>query len=160
MALLDAKEYDPRPAQRIRRLILLAVVIAVAALAFWWFFRYWPEEHVINKFFEAIERKDFDAAYGIYNADPDWKQHPGKYSQYPLPQFMLDWGPSGEYGVIQSHKLDCTTEPAKRDFQSASGVIVVVIVNNNSTKTTPLWVEKKDKTITLSPFDVQCHPPR
>jgi hypothetical protein len=156
MALMDAKEYDPRPARRRRQLIIAAVVVGVAALAFWWFFRYWPEEHVVNKFFEALERKDFDAAYGIYFADPNWKQHAAKYNQYPLPQFMLDWGPSSEYGVINAHKIDCVTEPAKREFRSASGVIVVVIVNRS--RITPLWVEKKDKTITLSPFEVQCHP--
>jgi hypothetical protein len=158
MALMDAKEYDPRPAQRRWRLIGVAAAAALAALVFWWFFRYWPEERVINRFFEAIEHKDFDAAYGIYFADPNWKRHPAKYNQYPRPQFMLDWGPSSEYGAISSHKIDCVTEPAKRDFRPASGIIVVVIVNGS--RTTPLWVEKKDKTITLSPFEVQCHPGR
>ncbi len=71
---------------------------------------------------------------------------------------MLDWGPASEYGAISAHKIDCVTEPAKREFHSASGVIVVVILNHS--RTTPLWVEKKDKTITLSPFEVQCHPGR
>jgi hypothetical protein len=156
MALMDAKEYDPKPARRRRRLIIAAVVVAVAALVFWWFFRYWPEERVVNKFFEALERKDFDAAYGIYFADPAWKQHAAKYNQYPLPQFMLDWGPSSEYATITSHKIDCSTEPKKRDFQSPSGVIVVAIVNGRYH--TPLWVEKKDKTLTPSPIDVQCRP--
>jgi hypothetical protein len=158
MALMDAKEYDPRPARRRWQLIGAAAAVAVAALVLWWFFRYWPEERVINRFFEAIERKDFDAAYGIYFADPDWKQHAAKYNQYPLPQFMLDWGPSSEYGVIRAHQIDCATEPAKREFRSASGVIVVVVVNGS--RSTPLWVEKKDKTITLSPFEVQCRPGR
>ena len=158
MALMDAKEYDPRPAQRRWRLIGAAAAVAVAALAFWWFFRYWPEERVVNRFFEALERKDFDAAYGIYNADPDWKQHAAKYDQYPLPQFMLDWGPSSEYGAITSHRIDCAKEPDKKDFQSPSGVIVTVIVNGRS-QGTSLWVEKKTKTLTLSPFELQCHPP-
>lgn len=158
MALMDAKEYDPRPAQRRWRLIGAVAAVAVAALVFWWFFRYWPEERVVNRFFEALERKDFDAAYGIYNADPDWKQHASKYDQYPLPQFMLDWGPSSEYGGITSHRIDCAKEPDKKDFQSPSGVIVAVIVNGRS-QSTSLWVEKKTKTLTLSPFELQCHPP-
>ncbi len=158
MALMDAKEYDPRPAQRRRRLIVIAVLLAVAVLTVWWFFRYWPEEHIVNKFFEALERKDFNAAYGIYNADPDWKQHAEKYNQYPLPSFMLDWGPSSEYGVITSHKIDCVKEPEKRDFQSASGVIIAVIINGRS-QAASLWVEKKAKTITNYPFgELQCHP--
>jgi hypothetical protein len=157
MALLDAKEYDPRPAQRTWRLIAAGAVILVAIFLFWWFFRYWPEESVVNKFFAAIERKDFDAAYGIYNADADWKQHAAKYNQYSLSQFMLDWGPSSEYGVITSHKIDCSKEPVKKGFQSPSGVIVSVILNGRS-QATSLWVEKKSKTLTLSPYELQCHP--
>src|SRR5262249_31439157 len=111
MALLDAKEYDPRPARRMWRLIGAAVLVVVLAFIAWRIFRYQPEKNVINRFFDAIERKDFDAAYGIYNNDPDWKQHPDKYDKYSLSQFKLDWGPSGEYGPITAHEVDCAIEP-------------------------------------------------
>ena len=159
MALLDAKEYDPRPAQRMWRLIGVAVLVVVVGLIAWRVFRFTPYTSVINKFFDAIERKDFETAYGIYNGDPDWRQHPAKYDKYTLSQFMLDWGPSGEYGTITSHKIDCVTQPDTKEFHSPSGVIVVAIVNNQS-KTMSLWVEKGSKTITTSPFTVECHPPR
>lgn len=159
MALLDAKEYDPRPAQRRNRLIIISVVLLIVATAVWWFTRYWPEERVVNKFFEAIEHKDFETAYGIYNADPDWKQHAQKYSQYPLSQFMLDWGPSGDNGTITSHKIDCLKEPDKKGFASPSGVIIAVTINNR-TDDTSMWVEKKTKTLTTSPFPLLCHPPK
>ena len=159
MALMDAKEYDPRPAERRKRLIIIAIVVVVAGFAFWWFTRYWPEERVVNKFFEALERKDYETAFGIYNADPEWKQHPEKYSQYPLNQFMLDWGPSGEAGVITSHKIDCVKEPDKKGFASPSGVIVAVTLNNRQDDTS-IWVEKKTKTLTNSPFPLVCHPPK
>src|SRR5262245_50731385 len=104
---MDAKEYDPRPAQLVWRLVGLTAALVVVALALLWFFRYWRQERVVNEFFSALQRKDFDAAFGIYNADPGWKQHPEKYSRYPLPQFMQDWGPSSEYGTIVSHKIAC-----------------------------------------------------
>jgi hypothetical protein len=159
MALLDAKEYDPRPARRMWRLVGGAVLVLVLAFIAWRVFRYTPYTNVINKFFSAIERKDFDTAYGVYNGDPDWKQHADKYDKYSLSQFKLDWGPSGEYGAITSHKIDCATEPETKDFHSPSGVIVVVIINNQ-TKEMSLWVEKKTKTITTSPFAVDCHPGR
>lgn len=159
MGLLDAKEYDPRPAQRRWRLVAIAVSVAIIAGALWWFFRFYPEDHVINRFFQAIEAKNFDKAYGLYFADPDWKQHPQKYNQYPLPQFMLDWGPSSDYGVITSHKIECTVEPPKKGFSSPSGVIVVVSINHRP-ETTSMWVEKKSKSITLSPEEVLCHPPK
>src|SRR5260370_3494281 len=130
MGLMDAKEYDPRPARRRLRLILAAAAIVVIPLLVWFFFfRFWPEKHAVNKFLEAIERQDFDSAYGIYNADPDWKQHAQKYNQYPLSQFKLDSGPSGDYGQITKHSIDCVLEPPKKGFHSSSRRIVVVILN-------------------------------
>ena len=156
MALMDAKEYDPRPAQK-RRKIIATVVVAVLAIAVYLYLtRFDSEKKVINQFFQAIEQKNYDAAYGIYYADPDWKQHPEKYSSYTINQFKLDWGPQGEYGAITSHQIDCALEPPKKGFASPSGVIVVVIINNLH-DTRSMWVEKKSKTITDSPMKVLCH---
>jgi hypothetical protein len=146
MGLLDAKEYDPRPAQRRNRLIATAAVIVVVAFTAWYLLRYQPEKSVMDRFFHEIEAKNFEAAYGIYNADPEWKQHPQKYQNYTYNQFLLDWGPSGEYGQITAHSVECATEPKKKEFKSPTGVIVVVRINNR-TKTESFWVEKKSKVI-------------
>ncbi len=156
MGLMDATEYDPRPAQRRNRLILALVMVVVLAGIFWYFFRYWPEERVINKFFEAVERNDMEAAYGLYNGDPNWQQHPNQYDKYPFGQFQVDWGPSSEYGKITSHHVECSTEPPKKDFVTPTGVIVVVRINGRA-ETKSMWVEKKSKTITDSPQTVLCH---
>jgi hypothetical protein len=155
MALMDAKEYDPRPAQKRRKIIATAVVVVLAIAAYLYLTRYDSEKKVINNFFHAIEQKDFDAAYGIYQADPEWKQHPEKYAAYTINQFKLDWGPQGEYGAITSHQVDCALEPPKKDFVSASGVVVVVIINNRKDPRS-MWVEKKSRTVTDSPLKVLC----
>ena len=81
MALMDAKEYDPRPAERRRKIIATVVVAVIAISVYLYLTRYDSEKKVINNFFQAIEQKDFDKAYGIYEGDPDWKQHPEKYRQ-------------------------------------------------------------------------------
>ena len=156
MALMDAKEYDPRPAQKRRKIIATIVVAALAVAVYLYLTRYDSEKKVINKFFQAIEQKNYEAAYGIYYADPNWKQHPEKYSAYTINQFELDWGPSGEYGAITSHRIDCALEPPKKNFVSPSGVVIVVIINNLH-ETRSMWVEKKSKTITDSPMKVLCH---
>ena len=156
MALMDAKEYDPRPAQKRRKIIATVVVVVLAVTVYLYMTRYDSEKKVINNFFSAIEQKDFDAAYGIYYADANWKQHPEKYSSYTINQFKLDWGPSGEYGTISSHRVDCALEPPKKDFVSPSGVIVVVTINNLH-DTRSMWVEKKSRTVTDSPMKVLCH---
>jgi len=157
MGLLDAKEYDPRPRQRLVRLIAVVIVVAILAWLGWFLFRYQPEKNAVNKFFQAIEAKSFEQAYGLYNADPDWKQHPERYS-YGYNQFFLDWGPQGDYGVITSHEVVCATEPAKKGFKTPSGVIVVVRINNRNDPhdDVSLWVEKKSKSIGISPDKVLC----
>ena len=154
MGLMDAKEYDPGPAQRRWRLIATLALIVVVGGILWYFFRYWPEERVINKFFEAVERNDMPAAYSIYFNDPNWQQHPDSHP-YSFGQFNLDWGPSGDYGKITSHHVECATEPPRK-IVAPTGVIVVVRINNRA-ETKSMWVEKKTKTITDSPQTVLCH---
>jgi hypothetical protein len=156
MALMDAKEYDPRPAERRRKIIATVVVAVVAIAVYLYLTRYNSEKNVINNFFQAIEQKDFDKAYGIYEGDPNWKQHPEKYPNYSVSQFKLDWGPQSEYGVIASHRIDCALEPPKKDFASPSGVVIVVTINNRA-EPRSMWVEKKSKTISDSPVSVACH---
>ena len=155
MALMDAKEYDPRPAQKRRRIIATVIVVVLAVAVYLYMTRYDSEKKVINNFFHAIEQKDFETAYGIYYADANWKQHPEKYSSYTINQFKLDWGPSGEYGAITSHQVDCALEPPKKDFVSPSGVIIVVTINNRA-EPRSMWVEKKSRTVTDSPMKVLC----
>jgi hypothetical protein len=140
------------------------MIVATAALllvtfAILWFWpsgrvRFWWACSIANQFFAAIEHRDFDAAYGFYNGDPEWKQHPEKYQQYTLSQFTQDWGPSGDFGAIKSHQIECAIEPPKSGFASSSGVVVVVRVNRLS-DTTLLWIEKGSRTITTSPRDLE-----
>ncbi|HWZ43683.1 MAG TPA: hypothetical protein VNW97_09400 [Candidatus Saccharimonadales bacterium] len=151
---MDAPEYDPAPARRRNRLVLAAVIGTVMVLVLYFSFRFWPEERVINAFFQAIEHKDFEKAYGLYNADPGWKAHPQEHP-YSLKEFSVEWGPSGNYGEITSHHIDCSTEPHRSGFQSASGIIVVVTVNGRP-ETMSMWVEKKTKEIHRSPIEAEC----
>jgi hypothetical protein len=155
MTLLDAKEFDPRPGQWLRRSIAGLLALIVVTWAIWFFFRYWPEEHAIDNFFQAIEQKNMEKAYAIYQADPDWKKHPEKYPNYPFTQFTNDWGASGEFGVITSHHVDCSIEPPSVDYTRASGVVVVVTINH-TTRPKSMWVEKAAKTITESYIQAEC----
>jgi hypothetical protein len=163
MALMDAKEYDPRPAQRRRRLAAIAAVLLLVLLVLWLWpsgrYRYWRQWNIAEKFFAALEHKDFDDAYGLYQGDAGWKQHPEKYSSYTVSQFTLDWGPSGEYGPITSHHVDCAVTPPRKGFGSPSGVIVVITINNR-TEPRSMWVENKSMSITDSPYKVLCHGPQ
>ena len=70
MTLLDAKQYDPEKSRkkRIESFPPSSIVIVVAFLGWW--FRYWPEERVVGHFFEALQKQDYNTAYGIWMHDP------------------------------------------------------------------------------------------
>jgi|SRR5215831_11706025 len=154
---LDAKEYDPKPARRKWMVAGCAISLLLVFLGLWFWpsgrFRFWREWSVGNRFFAALAQKDFETAYGIYNADPDWKRHPERYKEYPLSHFMLDWGPSGELGTISSYQVDCAIAPFSTSYASASGMVLVVTVNRR-TEPTLLWIERKSHSITSSPWDL------
>ena len=150
MTLLDAKEYDAAGARR-RKLWIAGIIGSVLVIAFlvWWN-RFWPEKHIAERFFAALQKQDFAAAYGIYFADSDWKQHPEKHTQYPYNEFWQDWGPGGEWGVVKSYQIyGLSNCPG-----GGSGVVVDVIVNGRA-QHAQLYVDKTDKTISTPPCDLE-----
>lgn len=149
MTLLDATPYDPEPARRRRIRIAAAVVVVFVLAALVWTNRYLPEKRVVDKFFAALMNKDYETAYGIYYADPQWKEHSGKYSRYPLNQFIQDWGTGGQWGIIRTYKVN----GASTCSSGASGVVVDVIVNDRA-EHAQLWVEKSDKTLSPPPCEL------
>lgn len=146
MTLLDAKPYDARKA-RIRRNILIGVLVAIPIVAaLTWYMWDWPEEHRVNRFFHAIEAKDYVQGFALWNNDPHWQQHLDRYKTYPYGQFEQDWGPASDYGVITSHQVVVSK-------QYGSGVVVGVLINGGKTPLF-LWVERGAKTIGFSPVEL------
>src|SRR5512146_1485904 len=145
--LFQAPHYDPEREHHRRKVVLIVVGIVVVIAVLAWLFRYWPQEHRVNQFFTALEQKDFEKAYVIYMADPNWKQQPEKHKRYSVNDFYRDWGPGGEWGIIRSHKVDGAQRPSGG---SASGLVVIVTINERK-QPAHLWVDR-DKTLTVSPF--------
>jgi len=151
MPLLDAPAYDPSRERRRRNLIIAAVVLAVLVAFGFWKFRYWPEEHVVNQLFTAVEHKDYEKAYATWTHDPDWKQHADKYKNYTFGQFQLDWGPSGDYGEIKKHEI-----AGSAPSEGGKAVIVGVRVNGRA-ELVPLIVTRKTKDIGYSPVGLRIN---
>ena len=157
MTLFESKPYDMVAARKRRNRIIaiIAIVLLCAILA--WNFRHYPEERQVDRFFAALQQRDYEKAYGIWNNDPDWKQHPDKYAKdYSFGSFMQDWGPGGEWGLIKSYHVDGSAVPkggtgTKFDVGS-SGVVVVVTVNERVAQKAHIWVQKADKTLGFSPY--------
>ena len=147
MTLLDAKEYDPEKERRRRVRIISAIAFLLLAGFFLWWFRYWPEQRVAQHFFDALQKQDYESAYGIWMHDPPWRQHPDRYKKYPFHEFYTDWGPGGQWGLVQSYKIYAAGTPPG----GGSGVIVDLIVNDRA-EHARVWVEKSDKTVSFSPY--------
>jgi hypothetical protein len=148
MTLLDAQPFDAARARRRKIKIALAVVAVIILAALAWMYRNFPEERVITHFFAALERQDYESAYAIYFNDPDWRQHPQKYSQYTFADFYRDWGPGGEWGLIKSFRIYGS---ANTKGFGGGGVIVEVIVNERA-EHARMFVQRSDKTITVYPY--------
>ena len=158
MTLLDAREIDPKEARKRKTRIIAAVVLVIAVLGVgllgfltgngWWF-RYWPEERIVGRFFDALQKQDYKFAYSIWMQDPDWQQHPQLHPKYSFGDFYRDWGPGGDWGIIKTQQV----------FGAAScpgggtGVVVDVVVNDRANHA-QVWVEKSDHTLSYPPCEL------
>ena len=155
MTLFEAQPYDAAKARKRRNRLIAISLVVLAIVIVLWSLRFWPEEHVVNRFFDALQRQNYEQAYGIWMHDADWKQHPSKYSSYTYNDFIKDWGPGGEWGIIKSHSIDGAMTPSGYSgsrFATASGVVVVVTVNDRVADKAHIWVQKDDKTLGFSPY--------
>lgn len=148
MTLMDAQQYDETRDRRRRNLIIIGVIVALILAWVAFHLRDYPERHAADKFFAALRKDDIEGAYAIWMQDPNWKQHPQKYSKYTFGDFSQDWGPSGQWGIIKSYKVDCS-------YSSGNGVIVQVTPNQRAEHAN-VWVSKSDKTLSFSPNEIDC----
>lgn len=154
MDLMDAPAYDPTRDDRRRNIFIgLAVTVVLLGiltftgyvLGHGWLFTNLGYEHRVNNFFDALEAKDYPKAYGIYYDDPEWQQHPAKYSGYSLARFTDDWTTDSPInGPITSHHVDKSVSAGSGYF--GTGIIVAVSVNGDHKIF--LYVNRADKTMT------------
>ena len=151
MTLLDAKEYDSAKDRRRRNRIISAVILLLILLFLGWWFRYWPEERVVGKFFDALQKQEFEQAYAIWMNDPDWRRHLDRprIKNYPFGEFYQDWGPGGEWGLIKTQKVfGASSCPG-----GGTGIVVDVVVNDRA-QHAQVWFEKSDRTLSFPPCEL------
>ena len=152
MTLMDAREFDEAGARR-KKVRIVVIVVTLLVLGFLAYqFRFWPEERLVDKFFAAVQRQDYETAYGLYMADQAWRQHPQQYPLYPYNEFYRDWGPGGQWGTIKTVKVNGAS-PCPRP---SSGVLVDVIVNDRA-EHAQVWVENSDHTLGYPPCELIFH---
>jgi hypothetical protein len=159
MTLLDAPKFDEMRYRRNRVILLSAAAVVFVAVITWWLVAGrpvdWPwnwNAHLfgritINHFLDAVEQNDLEKAYGIWEHDPNWKQHPNQYSGYPFSRFQQDWSrtsPDNEYGVIQSHKI-----AAARVYGNV--LLAAVLINGRKSGALNLTYDPKSHTLNFAP---------
>ena len=117
-----------------KALISLAALLVIGGAAFY-FFHNFRQERQLKQFFALLAAHDYKGAYALWGCT-DAKPCMG----YPLSTFMEDWGPS---------KGDPSAYKITRSKSCGSGVILNVNFGNEQQI---LWVERKDLTISFSPF--------
>lgn len=145
---MDAQQFDEARARRRRNVIIASVITALILAWVGYHERNHAERHAARKLFAALAHQDIGGAYAIWLKDPDWKQHPAKYSNYTFSEFSQDWGPASEWGTIKTYSVDCS-------YSTGSGVIVQATVNHRA-EHTYVWVDKSDKTLHFSPDEIDC----
>ena len=152
MTLLNAPQYDSQGENRkLGLLISLGIALALAAilgvggylLGHGWFFSNLNAEHHVNAFFNALEAKDYNKAYGIWMNDSKWQEHPQKFD-YSLKRFTEDWTTASDVGPITSHHVDISKTDGTGNF--GTGIIVATRVNGDHKLF--MWYQRSDGTLT------------
>lgn len=129
MTLLNAPPFDEARDRRRRTIGIIAVIVVVIAVIG---VLYWPRyiaRHTVNRFMEALERKNFMEAYAIWQANP---------KLYPMDTFMGDWGPASKWGTIKTYSIDQLGPPPGGH---ASGLVALVEINGIPNDEARIWIQ-------------------
>ena len=134
---------DERREKIVKRIVIAAAVVIIAGGILYFFFRNFREERQIRTFIDLLNQKNYVAAYALWGCTPETPCR-----DYPLQEFMKDWGPASPHANISSVKL-------ARTRSCATGIIQTLDFGGG--EVVDLWVERKDRTIGFAPWPV-CSP--
>jgi len=163
MTLLDAPVFDEARDRRNTTILWSAAGILLVLFVGFWLVAGrpvdWPTQwnnHLrgriaVNAFFNAIEKNDLPAAYGVWTHDKNWQQHPQQHGSYSFDRFQQDWSstsPENDYGVIHSHRI-AAARMIGNMLQTGT------FVNDRKSKAINLDYDPRDHTLSFSPEDMQ-----
>ena len=152
MTLLNAPAYNQHREDLKRNLLvgggILIVVLTLTTLIGYvmghgWFFINLPAEHKVKVFLSTVEQGDYTKAYGIWQNDSNWQQHPDKYKDYPLTRFTEDWTTASDWGgPVTTFHVDVSK-------RNTTGIVVASTINGK--KRLFLFYNKTSGTLTYFP---------
>jgi hypothetical protein len=166
MTLLDAPKFDSARDRRQRIIVYSTVAFLGVFIGGFWLASGmpfdWPwtwNSHrlgtiAVDHFLRAVEKNDLAQAYGIWNHDKNWQQHPDKYSEYTFARFQQDWGADSsenDYGAIKSHEIR-----AARMYGNV--LVVAALINGRKSKALFLDYDTGTKQLGFSPVELYLGP--
>ena len=149
VGILDSGAEEPK-SKALRYVISGVALAAMIAGALWYFLRFAPEKHTVERFMNAVVAGDSQQAYKIWRPNPS----------FTYQDFLAFWGPKGYYSPIKSFRIESAEVPPK----GGSGVVVVVELSAYSPFPKPeesvkfgqnqearLWVERSDQSLSFPP---------
>jgi hypothetical protein len=149
LGLLDTGAEEPR-SKALRYVVTGVALVILVGIAIWYFLRYTPEKHTVERFMDAIAKGDTQQAYQI------WHPHPN----FSYKDFLSFWGPDGYYSPLKSFRLEAAEVPPK----GGSGVVVTVEISEYDpfpkseetlkaarNREVQLWVERSDQSLSFPP---------
>ena len=135
---------EARRARIIKRAVLAALLLAVAAGALYFQFRNYREERQIKTFLAHLEKHEFKQAYALWGCT-DEKPCP----DYSFEKFLEDWGPESGHTNIQAVRITET--------QSCETGIIQALTFGEDDEVW-LWVARSDKMLSYAPPWHMCSP--
>lgn len=125
------------------RWLALTAVFLICGIWASRFFDHWPQKRRVDHIFSSVEHGDFEQAYAEYTNDPEWRAHPLR--AYSFERFYLEWGPSGDFGAIWAHEIECLIPSS--DESGRRGYVVVLRLNHRVAGLRALWVSEDGNTV-------------
>jgi hypothetical protein len=129
---------EERRGRWIKRIVSGGLALAIIVTCSYLYFRTWSQERTIQRFFAALESKDFQGAYRM------WCPTDSSCKYNPFEMFEKDWGPSTPYAHGNAAKVDNV------DY---CGDGVVFNVSYPNADPVVLWVERETNIISFAPSD-------
>jgi len=149
VGILDSGAEEPK-SKALRYAISGVALAAMLAGALWYFLRFAPEKHTVDRFMTAIVAGDSQQGYKIWRPNPS----------FTYQDFQTFWAPKGYYSPVKSFRIESAEVPPN----GGSGVVVVVELSAYSPFPKPeesvkfgqnqevrLWVERSDQSLSFPP---------
>jgi hypothetical protein len=136
---------DAKRGRLLKRSLLVALVLAIAAAVFYFSFRNWRENRRFDAFLDLLRKQDYQSAYRLWGCDP---AQPCR--DYNLEKFLEDWGP-------QSAQADLAKAKVVNTRACDHGVIKSLQFGGD--EPIYVWIDRKDRTLSFAPWNDSCRTP-